>query len=257
MRNVGFDLTRVNRFDWVIFHDIDLLPHQGMRPWYATPPLRRRPIHLGANWKAKFAHESFFGGVVSMCKEDFIDCNGYPNDYWGWGLEDAQFYLRCRANKFQIARPPPDIGSFEDLDAVNMSHMVAASDRSMTLMWWNVDKIEKSFRRGVQLDPRWKWNGVAVVEYKIDDLESMAGTKVLRYKVELCARFDDICHITKPADWDVTNQGQIVPLSMVSDGEGRKRSTLSIEANDLSIDVCNLGISPYDRITSIDHAGGG
>ena len=40
----------------------------------------------------------FLGGVTAFHPADFEACNGYPNDYWGWGMEDDQLHLRARAS---------------------------------------------------------------------------------------------------------------------------------------------------------------
>ena len=46
------------------------------------------------------------GGVITFKKQHFIDVNGYPNDYEGWGKEDDCLYLRCEKNNLQPYKYP-------------------------------------------------------------------------------------------------------------------------------------------------------
>ena len=113
----------------VILHDCDLLPSAELLPWYASPPSRGSPCHISAAsaW-SKYADayadsDAFFGGVTAFHPLDFEAANGYPNDYWGWGLEDDQLRLRaeaCGALSRGIVRPPPGVGRFVDQDCVNV-----------------------------------------------------------------------------------------------------------------------------------------
>jgi len=38
-------------------------------------------------------------------REDFVQIDGLSNNYWGWGLEDDEFYLRLKEAKIGIHRP--------------------------------------------------------------------------------------------------------------------------------------------------------
>jgi len=115
----------------VILHDCDLLPSAELLPWYASPPSRGSPCHIAtASAWSKYADayadadaDAFFGGVTAFHPLDFEACNGFPNDYWGWGLEDDQLRLRaaaCGALRRGIVRPPPGVGRFADQDSVNV-----------------------------------------------------------------------------------------------------------------------------------------
>lgn len=46
------------------------------------------------SWLRKYSYANFIGGVLSFRPGDFRRVNGYPNNYWGWGLEDDQLGLR-------------------------------------------------------------------------------------------------------------------------------------------------------------------
>ena len=113
----------------IILHDVDLLPSEGLRPWYRMPPALGYPIHLAApsTW-AKYAESAeyaarFFGGVTALHPADFERANGFPNDYWGWGMEDDQPRLRVDASGGlkRVVRPPFGVGVYDDLDPIRMN----------------------------------------------------------------------------------------------------------------------------------------
>ncbi|KAJ1453759.1 hypothetical protein M885DRAFT_400366, partial [Pelagophyceae sp. CCMP2097] len=82
-------------FDSVIFHDVDILPSVELMPFYAVPPQKGRPLHIGGAWRTKYRASDFCGGAIAFTPGDFEQCNGYPNDCWGWGLDDAELRLRA------------------------------------------------------------------------------------------------------------------------------------------------------------------
>lgn len=43
--------------------------------------------------------------ISHFSREDFIAVNGMSNKYWGWGLEDDEFYVRLREAGLNLTRP--------------------------------------------------------------------------------------------------------------------------------------------------------
>jgi beta-1,4-galactosyltransferase 1 len=98
--NVGF-LEYYKQFDYFFTHDIDRLPFE-------------KTIINKYNNK-EFDIERFDGGIgISLggiCKfksQIFKDINGFPNDIWGWGLEDEALYTRARFKNCKISELPGD-----------------------------------------------------------------------------------------------------------------------------------------------------
>jgi predicted glycosyltransferase involved in capsule biosynthesis len=112
--NVGYEKAKKDKCDWIIMHDVDILPSQSLLSYYETYPTD--PIHIAHLWKY-YDYESYFGGIVSINIKQFKDTNGFPNTFEGWGKEDDAFFTRLMRTTNQIIlRPRPRSGTFKDLD---------------------------------------------------------------------------------------------------------------------------------------------
>lgn len=81
-------------FTCVAIHDVDRFPSTSnrscashTRTYYTCPTYAPVVLHP----------ESYTGGVLLMRPALFRAVNGFSNEYWGWGHEDNDFYLRLRA----------------------------------------------------------------------------------------------------------------------------------------------------------------
>ena len=82
--------------DYIVWHDIDMIPVEGGGADYSFP--KDAPRHIATkieqmDWQLKY-HE-YFGGAVLFSKEQLEATNGYSNDYWDWGMEDDDLFWRC------------------------------------------------------------------------------------------------------------------------------------------------------------------
>ena len=100
--NIGFNYAVEHGCDYVVFHDIDMLPL-----WvdYSYSDI---PLHLATDFelekgeKEREIFDEYFGGVTLFPVEAFKKINGYSNKYWGWGYEDTDLLLRCRINDIEL-----------------------------------------------------------------------------------------------------------------------------------------------------------
>ena len=100
--NIGFNYAVEHGCDYVVFHDIDMLPL-----WvdYSYSDI---PLHLATDFelekgeKEREIFDEYFGGVTLFPVEAFKKINGYSNKYWGWGYEDTDLLLRCRINEIEL-----------------------------------------------------------------------------------------------------------------------------------------------------------
>ncbi len=80
---------------YIITHDIDLIPNESMIEKLYTI----KPKHIVRLYSAT---KTCFGGIMKYNKDVFIKMNGYPNDIWGWGIEDRALFYRSKIYNFTI-----------------------------------------------------------------------------------------------------------------------------------------------------------
>ncbi|KAL3227344.1 hypothetical protein MRX96_048792 [Rhipicephalus microplus] len=101
--NAGF-LESEADCDYVAMHDVDLLPLNPQLS-YAFPP-NGGPHHLAApGLHPRYHYPTFVGGILLLSTARFRQLNGISNRYWGWGLEDDEFYARIREAGLNVTRP--------------------------------------------------------------------------------------------------------------------------------------------------------
>eukprot|EP00966_Prymnesium_polylepis_P181130 4195411-Prymnesium_polylepis.1 len=80
--------------DYLAIHDADRFPVEGNRTgcaavtpaYYSYPAREPRGLHP----------DSFAGGVLVLRTHLFRAVNGFSNQYWGWGEEDNDLFVRLR-----------------------------------------------------------------------------------------------------------------------------------------------------------------
>ena len=93
--NIGFKQAKVLGCNYVVFHDVDMLPIDVDYSYVEAP------VHL-ASERASF--DQYFGGVTLFPVELFQKVNGYSNEYWGWGFEDDDLFHRCIVNNIPLSK---------------------------------------------------------------------------------------------------------------------------------------------------------
>ena len=83
--NAAF-MEYINEVEYAFFHDIDNIPDEDTIINFYTKEFSI--LNICSNGKDKF------GGVTKIHKNDFIKMNGFPNNIWGWGIEDRALYIR-------------------------------------------------------------------------------------------------------------------------------------------------------------------
>ena len=100
--NIGFTYAKRLRCDYVIFHDVDMLP---IDVDYSYSDI---PLHLATDFiiedgeKNREIFDGYFGGVTLFSVRDFEKIDGYSNKYWGWGYEDDDLLLRCKKQNLPL-----------------------------------------------------------------------------------------------------------------------------------------------------------
>lgn len=100
--NIGFQYAIKRKCDYVVFHDIDMLPIDVDYSYSEVPLHMATHFKLDVGEKKREIFDEYFGGVTMFRVEDFKKINGYSNKYWGWGYEDTDLLLRCKLNNIGL-----------------------------------------------------------------------------------------------------------------------------------------------------------
>lgn len=96
MKNIAAKAAFADGCDYIVWHDIDMIPVEGGGADYSFP--EEHPIHIATNISQmdyKLKYFEYFGGAVVFSKEQVEKTNGYSNEYWDWGSEDDDLFWRC------------------------------------------------------------------------------------------------------------------------------------------------------------------
>jgi len=99
--NIGFLYAKKLKCDYVIFHDVDMLPYDVDYSYYDIP-LHMATDFITTDKFKRIVFDEYFGGVTLFPTEMFELVNGYSNKYWGWGYEDTELLYRCRVSKIPL-----------------------------------------------------------------------------------------------------------------------------------------------------------
>ena len=100
--NIGFTYAKKLKCDYVVFHDVDMIP---LSVDYSYSDI---PLHLATDFqysideKKREIFDTYFGGVTMFPTKIFESIDGYSNKYWGWGYEDDDLLLRCKKHNVSL-----------------------------------------------------------------------------------------------------------------------------------------------------------
>lgn len=96
--NIGYTYAKKDRCDYIVFHDVDMMPVHVDYSYSETPLQMATHFIIRDDNTNRTIFDEYFGGVTMFPIEDFEKINGYSNKYWGWGFEDSDLLFRCRSN---------------------------------------------------------------------------------------------------------------------------------------------------------------
>jgi hypothetical protein len=147
--NIGFVLAKAEGYTNFIFHDVDLIPIEGLKQYYTTNP-ENNPVHIAAVWDRYGNNPSYFGGIVAFNGEMFEKINGFPNNFWGWGGEDDELLKRTKKfyDVFKVRK-----GKIQDLENLNL-------EEKLDYLRENELKFMKKQEALAEHEATWKRNGL-------------------------------------------------------------------------------------------------
>lgn len=99
--NIGFLEAKKRDCDYVIFHDVDMLPLNSDYSYSSKPLQLANEFEKDGDF-TRTIQRNYFGGVTLFTVKDFEKINGYSNKYKGWGFEDDDLLLRCRELELEL-----------------------------------------------------------------------------------------------------------------------------------------------------------
>jgi hypothetical protein len=129
--NVGYDLHK--DAEYLYFNDVDTNPtEKTIINLYSKLPAVNEIISIYS------AQCSFLGGTLKIRTSDFKEINGFPNDFWGWGIEDRALYNRsCYFNKVVQRNLFPETITQEDFTIFD-----DIKDKTYDPQYWLKDHFE-------------------------------------------------------------------------------------------------------------------
>ena len=73
--------------------------------WGQQPIIKDIFVICFAGLHPKYDYPTFIGGILIITRDLFRKVDGLSNHYWGWGLEDDEFYARLHEANVGIERP--------------------------------------------------------------------------------------------------------------------------------------------------------
>jgi hypothetical protein len=107
--NVGFK-EYLDKTEYFITHDVDVNPLESVLHLYKLEPTNDEIIGIYTSPYITL------GGIIKLSNTSINVLNGFPNNYWGWGVEDKVLYNRAiyfnKNIKFNILSRSKDVEKF-------------------------------------------------------------------------------------------------------------------------------------------------
>lgn len=112
LMNAGYvEALKEYDYDCFVFSDVDLVPLDDRNLYRCYDNPRHFAVAMD-KFNFQLPYHTYFGGVFSMSKDQYLKINGFPNTYWGWGGEDDDIYKRVILRGMVISRPNYVIGKY-------------------------------------------------------------------------------------------------------------------------------------------------
>ncbi|GLD54877.1 beta-1,4-galactosyltransferase 1-like protein [Lates japonicus] len=113
LMNVGYaEALKDYNYECFVFSDIDLVPIDDRNLYRCFDNPRHLAVAMD-KFNFQLPYNTYFGGVSSLSKDQYLKINGFPNAYWGWGGEDDDIYKRIVFRGMSISRPNLVLGRYK------------------------------------------------------------------------------------------------------------------------------------------------
>uniref|UniRef100_A0A3P8UBG1 Beta-1,4-galactosyltransferase n=1 Tax=Amphiprion percula TaxID=161767 RepID=A0A3P8UBG1_AMPPE len=113
LMNAGYvEALKQYDYDCFVFSDVDLVPLDDRNIYKCFDNPRHLAVAMD-KFNFRLPYKTYFGGVSSLFKDQYLKINGFPNTYWGWGGEDDDIYRRIVFRGMSISRPDSETGKYK------------------------------------------------------------------------------------------------------------------------------------------------
>jgi hypothetical protein len=138
----------------IIIHDIDILPNQKLFAQYLTTHNSLSLIPPSPTYKKIYGITLTTGSAIYMTTlQSFINANGFPNNFWGWGGEDNALDKRYKNQNIKLKFNKK--GDFISTDIQRKSHQ-----EKMTYLKKNKIRNNCVWELLEEDKKTWKMNGI-------------------------------------------------------------------------------------------------
>ncbi|XP_041670654.1 beta-1,4-galactosyltransferase 1-like [Cheilinus undulatus] len=113
LMNVGYvEALKEYDYECFVFSDVDLVPMDDRNLYRCFDSPRHLAVGMD-KFNFHLPYDSYFGGVISLSKEQFLRINGFSNTYWGWGGEDDDICNQITFHGMKVSRPDLITGKYK------------------------------------------------------------------------------------------------------------------------------------------------
>ncbi len=98
MLNIGYDIYKDSGV-YFFTHDVDNFPKENV-----VSTLYKKEIDANTILGIRTPACGTLGCIVKFHKDVYAKINGFPNDFWGWGVEDKNFQNRAETYNIKIEK---------------------------------------------------------------------------------------------------------------------------------------------------------
>ena len=156
LKNIGFDYVYQNYPQdgaYYAFHDVDILPNGSLLSY-----------HDPGNYIVhRYGYDFCLGCMFLTNADNFIIANGFPNDYWGYGMEDCTLQMRFLHHHIEINRTIFKERNTSD-QVIELEHHrpdddIVSDEKNKIL--WEQEKNDPTLA---------KINGLLSLQYRVNDV---------------------------------------------------------------------------------------
>lgn len=109
--NIGARIAIEDKYPCLILHDVDLLPLDEANIYACMSA----PRHMSASidkFRFVLPYYQLVGGVLAIRSDQYVNVDGFSNQYLGWGGEDDDFANRLLRHQLHVLRLPREMATY-------------------------------------------------------------------------------------------------------------------------------------------------